>query len=49
MRKGKPFEGSKKDVAEDKAMAKKAGMAMKDWEKSPADKKHDAPKRTGKK
>lgn len=39
MAKGK--EGSKKDMAEDKKLAKKAGMTMKQWEKSPADKKHD--------
>jgi len=38
----KSFEGSPQDVAEDRRMAKKAGMSMKDWEKSPADKKHDA-------
>jgi hypothetical protein len=38
-------EGSAKDMREDKAMAKKRGMTMKDWEKSAADKKHDAPKK----
>lgn len=43
----KKFEGSAQDVREDKAQAKKAGMSMKDWENSPADKKHDA--RGGKK
>ena len=39
--KDKKFEGSPKDVAEDKAMAKKRGMTMKEWEASAADKKHD--------
>ena len=38
-------EGSAKDMREDKAMAKKAGMSMAKWEKSAADKKHDAPKK----
>lgn len=38
-------EGSAKDMREDKAMAKKAGMSMAKWEKSSADKKHDAPKK----
>lgn len=38
-------EGTKKDMAEDKAMAKKAGKSMKQWEASAADKKHDAPKK----
>lgn len=38
------FEGSKKDVKEDKIMAKKKGMSMKDWEKSPGDTKHDKQK-----
>jgi len=38
-------EGSAKDMREDKAMAKKRGMTMKNWEKSDADKKHDAPKK----
>lgn len=41
-------EGSKKDMAEDKVMAKKRGMSMAQWEKSAADKKHDAPKRMAK-
>ena len=35
------FEGSAKDVREDKKLAKKRGMSMKDWEASDADKKHD--------
>jgi len=39
--KGKGFEGSKADKREDKAQAKKSGMSMKAWEKSPADKKAD--------
>lgn len=38
-------EGSAKDTAEDKAMAKKRGMSMAKWEKSAADVKHDAPKK----
>lgn len=40
-KKGGMVEGSAKDMREDKAMAKKAGMSMKAWEKSDADKKHD--------
>jgi len=40
-KKGGKIEGSAKDKAEDKVMAKKAGMSMKKWEKSDADKKHD--------
>lgn len=38
-------EGSAKDMREDKMKAKKAGMSMGKWEKSAADKKHDAPKK----
>lgn len=38
-------EGSAKDTREDKAMAKKRGMSMAQWEKSAADVKHDAPKK----
>lgn len=34
-------EGGKVDKAEDKVMAKKAGMSMKKWEASEADEKHD--------
>jgi len=48
MKKGgvvKMKEGSAKDMREDKAMAKKAGMTMKQHEASAADKKHDAPKK----
>ena len=41
-------EGSVKDMREDKAMAKKSGMTMKKWEKSAADKKHDAPNKMAK-
>ena len=44
-KKGGMVEGSAKDMREDKAMAKKAGMSMAKWEKSSADKKHDAPKK----
>lgn len=35
------FEGSAKDVREDKKLAKKRGVSMKTWEASDADKKHD--------
>ena len=35
------FEGSARDIREDKKLAKKRGMSMKDWEASDADKKHD--------
>ena len=38
---GKAFEGSAKDEREDKKLAAKRGMSMMQWEKSPADKKHD--------
>ena len=38
-------EGSAKDRAEDAKLAKKHGMSMREWEKSAADKKHDAPKK----
>jgi hypothetical protein len=41
-KKGGMVEGSAKDKAEDKMLAKKHGMSMKEWEKSDADKKHDA-------
>lgn len=47
-KKGGMVEGSAKDMREDKMLAKKHGMSMKEWEKSPEDKKHDAPKRTAK-
>jgi len=35
-------EGTAKDMREDKAKAKKAGMSMKKWESSAADVKHDS-------
>lgn len=37
----KNFEGSAKDMAQDKKMAKARGMTLKQWEKSSADVKHD--------
>ena len=40
-KKGGMVEGSAKDMAEDKKLAKKHGMSMKEWEKSDADKAHD--------
>ncbi len=45
MKKGGMVEGSAKDKREDKMLAKKHGMSMKEWEASPEDKKHDAPKK----
>ena len=38
---GKAWEGSAKDEAQDKKLAKKYGMSMASWEKSKMDKKHD--------
>ena len=38
------FEGSSKDVKEDKKLAKKNKMSMSDWEKSSKDVKHDKQK-----
>lgn len=38
------FEDSAKDMAQDKKLAKKHGMSMKDWEKSAMDEKHDRQK-----
>jgi hypothetical protein len=40
-KKGGMVEGSAKDMAEDKVLAKKHGMSMKEWEGSKADKAHD--------
>ena len=39
--KAEKFEGSAKDEAQDRKLAKKRGMSMKEWEASEADKKHD--------
>jgi hypothetical protein len=39
--KAEKFEGSAKDMVEDKKMAAKRGMSMKEWEASKADDKHD--------
>ena len=38
------FEGSKKDNAQDKKLAKKRGLSLKSWEGSKADEKHDMQK-----
>ena len=38
------FEGSDKDIKEDKKLAKKNKMSMDDWEKSAKDVKHDKQK-----
>ena len=42
----KKFEGSAKDEAQDKKLAKKHGMSMAAWEKSSMDDKHDAQQST---
>ena len=41
---GMAFEGSAKDEAQDKKLAKKHGMSMKSWEGSKMDDKHDRQK-----
>jgi hypothetical protein len=38
----KEWEASKMDMKQDKKLAAKRGMSYEAWEKSPADKKHDA-------
>ena len=35
------FEGSAKDMAQDKKLARKHGESFAQWERSPADRKHD--------
>jgi len=42
MAKAKKYEGSAKDMANDKRMAKKKGMSLKAWESSKADARMDA-------
>jgi len=42
MKEGGSFEGSAKDETQDKKLAKKRGMSMKEWEGSSMDKKHDS-------
>jgi len=44
---GGATEGSKKDVAEDKKLARASGMSMKTWEKSAMDKAHDRKRADG--
>lgn len=39
--KAEAFEGTAKDMAQDKKLAKKHGMSLKDYERSSIDKKHD--------
>lgn len=41
---GRTWEGSSKDEKQDKKLAKKYGMSMKEWEASSKDKKHDKQK-----
>ena len=36
------FEGTKKDIKQDRKMARKMKMKLQDWENSPMDEAHDA-------
>lgn len=44
MARSRDWEGSRRDIAEDRRMARKNKMTLKEWEASPQDTKHDAGK-----